>query len=161
MEIVKIISVVCGLLPFAYIYFCWLFGLNDLLYDFLEKVFFAILSIGLFWKGLAIFINWCTSNNYDDDDYYAVELLKGSQVYVPTLQVASTQKAPLDTKEAVKTDNPAESRGTDKGFDFNKFKQGSPEAANAYKNSDESKAALDKLRTLDQLIEEARKVKNV
>lgn len=112
MEIVKIISVVCGLLPFAYIYFCWLFGLNDLLYDFLEKVFFAILSIGLFWKGLAIFINWCASNNYDDDDYYAVELLKGSQVYVPTPQVASTQKAPLEVKEEAKNDNPSESRGT-------------------------------------------------
>lgn len=111
MEIVKIISVVCGLLPFAYIYFCWLFGLNDLLYDFLEKVFYAILSIGLFWKGLAIFINWCTSNNYDEDDYYAVELMKCSQAYVPTPQVVSNQKPTLETKESVKTDNPSESRG--------------------------------------------------
>ncbi len=139
-----------------------LWQLFDWIVEILKPIASILLLIVAVFRGLPLLVSSLESIIEDirsEREYK--EVWERLELSSPTPQVASNQKAPLDAKEAVKTDNPSESRGTDKGFDFNKFKQGSPEAANAYKNSDESKSALDKLRTLDQLIEEARKVKNV
>lgn len=112
-----------------------------------------ILTTGLILLSLDIVINR-RYNSVEDE----VELFVGSKVYVPTPQVESAQKTATEPPTEAKTDIPTQSRG--ESFDFSKYKQGSPEAANAYKNSQEAKENLDKLRTLDQLIEEARKATN-
>lgn len=62
----------------------------------------------------------------------------------------SSPVAPLETKQA-------EVISESRGFDFSKFTPGSPEAAKAYKQSDEAKENAEKLRTLDELIRAAKK----
>ena len=54
------------------------------------------------------------------------------------------------------TDNSGESRVEKKGFDFAKYKSPN-EAGNAYKQSDEHRENQHKLRTIDELIQAARK----
>lgn len=98
------------------------------------------------------------NRRYENTNEYEIEAFPGSKVYIPTPQVDASQKTATEPLQEAKTDQTTQSRG--ETFDFSKYKQGSPEAANAYKNSQEAKENLDKLRTLDQLIEEARKATN-
>jgi len=138
----KITIFIFAIIPFSIVYFCWLFGFYDALKEFVEKIVWFIIFGGLAYKMFTIFMDWCMSR---------------ASEYSPTPQVESSEKAPEPTPDQKKGDMLGQSRGEDQGFDFSKYKPGSPEAASAYKNSQEFKDNQYKLRTLDALLDDARK----
>lgn len=128
-----------------------------------------IVGIILFWHWLILGIKEC--NSLFDWVSYIVVTIIGVGMIVKSLmwfwdllffkkEIDSPLPSVVEQKQPEPPPMPNNSTQVveeGRGFDFGKYKQGSPEAANAYKQSSEFKENAEKLRTLDQLIKDARK----
>lgn len=149
----KLTIFIFGIIPFSIIYFLTLFGLQDLrnefILKFLEFVFVlasvslgcVFIVLGLFKLGTAI-IDRLSSRSIEINSP------------TPQAEVANIEFRGATVQEFV--DNSTQSRGENKEFNFAKYKQGSPEAANAYKQSQEHRNAVEKIRTIDEILAAAR-----
>lgn len=115
------------------------FTICNSLIDWVFYICISIVVVGIIKKTLLNFWLW---------------LFHVKEIYIPPLSEPIPEK---QTESTPTSNNYPQVIEEGRGFDFGKYKQGSPEAANAYKQSSEFKENSEKLRTLDQLIKDARK----
>ena len=89
-----------------------LWQLFDWIVEILKPIASILLLIVAVFRGLPLLVSFLESIVEDmraEKEYK--EVWERLELSSPTPQVANNQKSPLDAKEAVKTDNPSESRG--------------------------------------------------
>lgn len=108
------------------------------LFDWVFYIIVTIVGVGLIVKSLMWF--WDL-------------LFLQKEIDSPTLNVVEQKQS----ENAPTSNNPAQVVEESRAFDFSKFTPGSPEAAKAYKQSNEFRENAEKLRTLDELLMAAKR----
>lgn len=137
----KIALFLFAIIPFSIIYFSWLFGFDETAKYMSERVFWFIICMGLAYKVITRFIDWCMQRGEDKPSPLSENM--------PNLQ----QNTLLDQKSS---DIQSGSSGS---FDMSKYKPGSQEAANAYKQSSEHLETVQAIREIDDILADAIKLK--
>lgn len=150
----KLTIFIFGIIPFSIIYFLTLFGLQDLRNEFILKFLefvFVIASVALGCVFIVLGLFKLGTSVIDRLSSRSIEINSPTT----SAEVANIESRGATVQEFV--ENPPQSRGENKGFDFGRYKQGSPEAANAYKQSQEHRNNMEKIRTIDEIIADARR----
>lgn len=150
----KLTIFIFGIIPFSIIYFLTLFGLQELRNEFILKFLefvFVIASVALGCVFIVLGLFKLGTSVIDRLSSRSIEINSPT----PSAEVQNIEARGATVQEFV--ENPPQSRGESKEFNFAKYKQGSPEAANAYKQSPEHINNMEKIRTIDEIIADARR----
>lgn len=140
--------------PVSIIFIFTLLGLDDLRNEFISKFLIAVfvlalvalacvlIVLGLFKLGTSL-VDKLSSRSYE---------IKSP---TPQAEVQNIESRGATVQES--SDNSQRSGGENKGFDFGRYKPGSNEAANAYKQSQEHKNMVEGIRQIDEILKAARK----
>lgn len=151
---IKMAIFIFAIIPFSIIYFLTLFGLQDIRNEFILKLleFVAVLGVVCLAAIIILFaifkigtllIDKLSSRSYE--------------INSPTTQAESQNIEPRGATVQESSDKLSGSRAENKSFDFGKYKPGSNEAANAYKQSSEHRNTVEGIRQIDEILKAARK----